>query len=360
LASAYSAGTPLSIEAIEGFAKEKLGQTLDVTQPKDVVDVIRKFVDSSSSPMLVMDRYPSTEEEANVFLDNFGEPKAVVYMDVDDEYLKSERQRIDGEDDFDEDKFASELERRKEARDAMLPVFEKKAAAAYTSILFDPVQSPEEISNEIRKRLLPQVYILVAPPAGMFDLRKHIVDAICKFKVEGAKASKFTVVDCMQICQPGRHGAAIEEALAKARFTAEKPDCLSVSLWAELFQEAFLQSPNPMGTFLVTNFPTPSCVGAGISIRDQFSLLNPISTVMGVMHVRLSDDAFAEAVAEEPSILNAYTDFTEKVAQNIELQYKPGEIHESVVEEVKSAEEVAKKVAAEFMDFREKREKRAS
>lgn len=210
----------------------------------------------------------------------------------------------------------------------------------------------------IRENLLPRAYIVVAPQ-GRVDLSKQIANAICTFKSEAKKVPKFTVVDAMQICKSGQHGGALEEKLIKALFTAEQPDALPVTLWAELFQEAFVQSANPMGTFLVTNFPTPCSVGGSPTIRDQFGTLESICTVAGILNVRLSDTAFQEMCDEDGRALIAYTDFAEKVRKIIEVQYKSGTICDSTVESASNTGEVAK-VAAEFMAFKEKKDKKAA
>jgi hypothetical protein len=358
LASAYGAGVPLSEGTMIELAEKKLNRQLDPKKADQTLAFLRAYSDGSSAPMLVLDNYPSTQEDASAFLDLFGEPSVVVNFEVSDDMLIQEEQERIGEGDFDADEFSAQLEKDKVVQAAMLDVFKERAAASFKSIAFDGVlQTAEEVSIDIKRSLLPRVFVIVAP-SGLTDFSKHIANAICTFKSDGQKVPKFTVVDSAQICKPGTHGGALEETLAKALFTAQGPDNLPASLWSELFQEAFVRSPNPMGTFLVTNFPTPCAVRSSPPIRDQFSILQSICTVVGVMHVRLSDGAFAEAISEDPADLASYSDFSNKVVQDIQVQFGPGEIFECpIVESAANPVEEAKKLAAEFMAFKERRER---
>merc|ERR1711920_349351 len=101
----------------------------------------------------------------------------------------------------------------------------------------------------------------------------------------------FTVVDANAIFKPGKHSTAIEDALHRASFTAEAPDCLPAKLWVDLFTEAFSSSSNPMGPFVITNFPTACAVtGRGPTVRDQFCMLESIASLGGIFHCHLTDE----------------------------------------------------------------------
>merc|ERR1712232_1070612 len=192
-----------------------------------------------------------------------------------------------------------------------------------------------KIIEQVKGNMKPRAYIVVTPP-GANDFGSLVAEAICTSKREAKKGAesggglksgpqrpqKFTVLDAREMVKLGRHRPDIETRLAKALFAADAPDCLSISLWAELFQEAFDQSPDPCGTFLVTNFPTPCSVqthSSGPTIRDQFHILAEASN-MRVLYVKFSEVAFAKlqsgANSEELAAFQDFdlTEFEERVS----------------------------------------------
>merc|ERR1711988_1991344 len=96
---------------------------------------------------------------------------------------------------------------------------------------------PDDLNLKIRKRLLPKLYVLVAP-SGNSDFSSLIANTICTSRREGKRPVKFTIIDCDSLFRPGGHSRAVEDKLSKAAFTALSPDTVSAPLWMELFTEA--------------------------------------------------------------------------------------------------------------------------
>jgi len=148
-----------------------------------------------------------------------------------------------------------------------------------------------------------------------------------------------------------------EDKLSRAAFTADAPDTVPASLWKELFEEALQASANPMGSFLVTNFPTSCCLTSTPTIRDQFSMLESISTFMGIVHVTLSEAAYTRCVAAKAGDtvdFAAYSSFEGQVKNATLVQFGADKIKECVIDQEKSAEDAARAVAADFLAFQER------
>lgn len=233
----------------------------------------------------------------------------------------------------------------------MIKIFEEKCPASLIQI--DVKKPPQEMGELIRKRLLPHVYVIAAP-SGVNDFSGFVIDAICTSGKEGARPAKFTAIDCNQLFQKGGHNASIEDRLHKASFMAEAPDALPTKLWVDLFKEAFAKSANPMGTFLVSNFPTPCSVTSSPTIRDQFHMLEPNSTLKGVLRVKVTEAAFRHFCTDDTEAWNAYQSFDDKVYNQIIVQFGMQNICDCTVQDTRHPEEAANKVAAEFLRFQEK------
>jgi len=212
------------------------------------------------------------------------------------------------------------------------------------------VKTAEDMTGLVKKRLRPKVYIVVGP-SGNADFSGIVAGAIANSK--GSK-TKFGVIDSSSLFRKGNRSAALEDRLAKASFAADSPDCVPASLWLELFTDAFAKSANPMGTFLITNFPTVGCLGSGITVRDQFGMLESISTLVGVLHMKLSTSAFSECCSSRPEDLEGYLSFDEKVYQQLLVQYGNSMMCDCMVDSASDPEGAAAKVAASFHSFREK------
>merc|ERR1712100_944380 len=131
-----------------------------------------------------------------------------------------------------------------------------------------------------KQKMLPSVYIMLAPA----PFSNYVADKICTINTaydSGLVPQKYTVLDAMELCKPGNHSVALNNALAQASFNAVTPDCLPAKVWTDLLSEAFARSPSPMGTFLLVNFPTPSSTTGGLTMKDQFAMIESVSTIAG-------------------------------------------------------------------------------
>merc|ERR1712190_8359 len=107
-------------------------------------------------------------------------------------------------------------------------------------------------------------------------------------KLVSGRSAKFTSIDIMALFESGGHRGDIEDKLMKASFKGPVPGCVNGKLWLEVFREALSGAANPMGNFLVTNFPTPSASESSLTVRDQFCMLGSVSRLAGVVHVSFS------------------------------------------------------------------------
>jgi len=238
---------------------------------------------------------------------------------------------------------AAKLAENRSAMDGTLKVFKEACPANCMMVDRKAISKPGDVFDMAKKKLLPSVYVLMAPSA----VSSMLADTICTSAMPTSADDmppKFTVLDASALCKRGGHGPVIEEALTRAAFSAETPDCLPVKLWTELLQEFFAKSPNPMGTFLLTNFPTT----AGETIRDQLSIVESVATVAGFIHVKLSPSGFA--AMSDPGEFEAYQSFDTKVVDQILAQFGPSYIMD-IAQEGQNPQETTAKVASEFFTF---------
>jgi hypothetical protein len=248
------------------------------------------------------------------------------------------------------------LEAERKQHDKNLEEFKAKCASSVLSVSMKEVlaSTTTAIHLQIRDRLRPKVYVLVAP-AGKADFSGLVANTICTSRREGKRPTKFTIIDSNSLFMAGGHSKAIEDKLSKASFTAGAPDTVPAPLWKELFEEALQASANPMGSFLVTNFPTPCCLTSTPTIRDQFSMLESVSTFMGIVHVTLSEGSYSRCVSKGEAVdYAAYSEFESQVKNATLVQFGADKIQDCFVDQAKSAEDAARTVAADFMAFQEK------
>merc|ERR1712194_295322 len=194
--------------------------------------------------------------------------------------------------------------------------------------------------EQIKKRLLPKVYVLAS--AGPFA--EFVADAICT-------KGKYTILDSAKILSSGEHTPELEAELTRALKTAKLPDTLPAQLWKALFKEAFAKSANPMGTFLVTNFPTPCSVGSSPTVRDQFCMLESISVLRGIMQVTLSQVAFSQCCSESQDALAEYLAYDHSVKEQTVVQFTDSQICEARVEDATDAKAAAGAVAVKLLEY---------
>jgi len=359
LAASYGVGPALTTSFIEKWAKEKLKRTLDVTNHAQMFSALQQYGDSTGYPLLVLNRYPNNDKDAAAFLKYFGEPKVAAFFNADDPEAHMEQFKEENpEDETDAEELATKLEGERKQHDKNLEEFKAKCPSSLLSISMAEASAATAaaLHLQIRKQLLPKVYVLVAP-SGKADFSRLVANTICTSRREGKRPTKFTIIDSDSLFRPGGHSAEIEDKLTKAAFMADAPDTVPAPLWKELFAEALQASANPMGSFLVTNFPTPCCLTSTPTIRDQFSMLESISTFMGIVHVTLTESAYNRCVAGkagETFDFGAYSNFESQVKNATLVQFGADKIKDCVIDQAKSAEDAARAVAADFLSFQER------
>eukprot|EP00928_Gymnodinium_smaydae_P064857 TRINITY_DN480_c1_g1_i2.p1 TRINITY_DN480_c1_g1~~TRINITY_DN480_c1_g1_i2.p1 ORF type:complete len:1698 (+),score=471.60 TRINITY_DN480_c1_g1_i2:89-5182(+) len=345
LAKSCGVGPPITVEFLQKWAESRPNSVdkrrVDET-PERIFSALKKYADATGYKMLVLDRYPSKQEDAAMFVDKFGDPKVVVnvtlsdavvqdFMDKEFEAAQTEIEEAGGTRAEKEEDYPA---KPRAAMEALVDEFTTRCPASVLPVEWkiDDEEDPdralaqvEEVNTAIQAALKPRVTIIVTP-AGASDFSSRVADAICTCKREAKRTAdagggnktgpmrppKFTVIDARDLVKPGGHSPKIEESLARAQHAADAPDSISMNMWVSLFQEAFERSSNPFGNFLVTNFPSPSAVGPtciGPSIRDQLNVLAEIAN-MTLLYVQLSDDAFQKLQNSEDSAdLAAYQEF---------------------------------------------------
>mmetsp|Transcript_97952 Transcript_97952/g.153175 ORF Transcript_97952/g.153175 Transcript_97952/m.153175 type:complete len:1502 (-) Transcript_97952:162-4667(-) len=365
LASSFGVGPGLTTDVIEKWAKEKLKRTVDPTKPEEFFSALQQYADSTGFPMLVLARYPNTDKDAADFVRHFGNPAVMVSIDLDEEAHKEEYIAEHENDDTDPEELDKKLEDMRKQHNKVTEEFKNKCAPSVMSVnwteklaALGPEPSPEvlnlQLNEEIRSRLLPKVYVLVAP-SGKLDFSSLVANAVCTERKDGGRPPKFSIVDADAIFRPGGHSAAIEEKLVKAAFTSEAPDTVSASLWKELFIEALKKSSSPMGPFIVTNFPTPCSLTSSPTVRDQFSMLESVSTFMGIFHVKVGEAAY-QCCVDQATNYAAYADSQGEVQKKTIEQFGAERMKECIIDQCSSAYEAAKIAAADFLAFYEKAE----
>jgi len=312
LASSCGASPAMTAQRLQEWAASSLKRAVDVSQPQQVFSALKQYADSAKRQLIVLDGYPTTPHEAAAFVEYFGPPQLAVSISFDEEFLTEEYKAAHEEEDIDEEKLAADLLEERAVSEATFKVFEEKCpgntVSAAAVVEESAVMNHEAISKSVCERMKPRVYVILAP-SGAANFSGSLAEAICTSSREGAP-EKFTVVDAAELVKPGRHSAVIEEQLTKASIAGELPDGLSLALWSELFAEAFSNSGSPMGTFLLTGFPSR---GALSPLRDQLHMLDSVCRLLGVIHVRLSDSALSQCCSKDEVAVAAYREFEEEV-----------------------------------------------
>merc|ERR1719486_1428030 len=163
------------------------------------------------------------------------------------------------------------------------------------------MKSVPECNADICKTLKPKAYIVISPLTSA-SVGKHVGAAICSIsKVVDKKPVKFSLLDTDVLCKKGGHSQEIEEELTKVSMTAASPDALPVPLWTSLIKEAFTRSSNPLGNFVISNFPTACSTKGFPSVRDQFGILESLCTLQGIVFVNFTEDAYGKFGIDDAS-----------------------------------------------------------
>jgi len=246
------------------------------------------------------------------------------------------------------------------AFDDALKVFEEPVEEEPVEEVKPPAEEGEEAEEAeeedgekkpepVKVKPLPKVYVVVAP-SGSSDIASAATTAICNSATDGTKPAKMTVLDAMELFQAGKYSPELEEALHRASFAATAPDDLPMKLWLDIFNEAFEASSNPLGPFLIKNFPTPSAMAEGPKARDQFSWLSSVANLSGILHVHLSENTFRRCCSDVPADANQYQRYDAEVHDQMLKQYGKSLICECFVD-VDSPEAVTAAVCSGFLKY---------
>lgn len=352
LCKAYGVGQAVTTKSLQDLAAaQKLA--LDAAPAEQLVLALQQHVNSSSSPLLVLNGYPSNEAEVQAFVARFGAPKVFAHVACDDEFLEEEAKAADEE--ADPDQLAAKLQSDRQANDAVLKAM-KELSPSGCVLLERTAGTPEELSSKIRTKLAPSIY-LVLGPKGHVDLPELITERISTGSgADAASEQKFTVIDGSQLSKRGDHTAVLEDALLKASFTATLAggvDALPTRLWGDLLTEAFSKSANPMGTFLLTNFPSETCLRAGATIRDLLAVVESVSSIKGILHLKFSESGFSACCSEKAEDFAAYQQFDLKVYDQALAQFGTSRLLSANchLEDSAQASDVSLTVAKEFFGF---------
>lgn len=254
---------------------------------------LKAFADANGVSTLVLDR----PAEAAQLVAAFGPPKLAVNIICEDEFLEEEYKRDHEDEEFDAEAFAARTAAEKAGVDVAMQVF-----GGVMRIERKLMKTAEEMQQVIKKGLLPRTVLILAPE-GKAGLSSMMAEAVCMQTPEGQMPERYTVIDASKLCLRGGHGPAIEEGLRKAALNGRLP----ADLWAQLFSEAIARSANPLGSFLVINYPTAE--RPGFAIRDQLALLESVSNLQAVIRMKVSTTAFKEHCSGRREDLEAYQAF---------------------------------------------------
>lgn len=333
MCSAYGLSSAVTLKSLADWASRVLGVTLDASQPEQLISTLKRFAEMSGLPLLVLHDCPADEASAKALVETIGCPKVVAYVECDEEFLTEEYATLhEGEDDADPEVLANNMQAQRTSSDRMLAAFKEQSQDKVVVIDRKVVSKPDEMFEMVKQKLLPSVYVMLAPA----PLANYVAEKICTIDTvydSGLVSEKYTVLDAMELCKPGNHSIAIENALAKASFNAVTPDCLPAKLWSDLLSEAFARSPRPMGTFLLLNFPTPSSMTGGVTIKDQFAMIESVSTIAGLLHVKVSSDAASLGCLPVDGDFAAYTAFDTAVYDQTLQQFGTSKLLDCTTED---------------------------
>lgn len=351
LCDAYG-GSPITSKSLAEFA----GKADAEASSSDEVTMLKAFAQGRAEPFLVLQDCPSVDSQAHAFLEAFGAPRAVIYLECDDEFLDEEYRGLHEDEEIDGEQLAEKMAQQRATMEGTMKVFKELCPGSYLEIDKKMRESPTDVAAVIQQKLMPTVYVILSPGTEP-DFGNLVAETICTMSTAGgledALPSKYTILDAMAICKSSGHSPAVEDAIAKASFTAETPDSLPVKVWAEIWKEAFLKSADPMGTFLLTNFPTASSVKSN-TVRDQLSVVESVSSLAGILHVKLGAAAFASFCSTDDEKLEVYSAFDAQVHDQTLAQFGPGRITECLLNEATDSSTAAQKVAAQFFSSQAK------
>ncbi|CAE8582972.1 unnamed protein product, partial [Polarella glacialis] len=124
ICSAYGLVQPVTSKTLQDYAASVLKMTLDPQQPEQLVPVLKQYAQSSSSPLIVLHGFPSAEADTAAFVTEFGQPKVVVNVECDDEFLEEEYKGLHEDEDTDPEVLANKMQGERAALTSMVQTFE--------------------------------------------------------------------------------------------------------------------------------------------------------------------------------------------------------------------------------------------
>jgi len=205
----------------------------------------------------------------------------------------------------------------------MVEFCEKKGLKAYNAVTMKGPSS--DVAADLRRRLLPKVFVVLAPQGRNFS--KNVASAICIGPKQKSGTSnglgKLTLVDAEALTRRGGHSAEIEEELAKLTLLPEeapgKPTPVNPMIWTKLFQEFFAKSADPLGNFVVINYP--SSATAFPTPRDLFDVLESVASLEGFISVSFQSNISLAELSLQGDAADEYKRFAAKVLDFVVMQY---------------------------------------
>lgn len=334
VAQQYGVAPAVTVQLLEEWAQNKANMEEPVTRADGdkFLKVLHKYATRRGSALLVLADYPGTAEESTAFMTRFGEPKVFADLDVAEQTLKDNAMaNLSEEDEFNEDAYNEEMEAAGPVREALQTYWAD--FECYSKVNGDAPRTKDDVVKDVCAGLLPRAYVVVCP-SGRAGLSNKVAGGLACSGKDGKdkRPIKFTVLDTNVLCEKGEHSADIEERLAMESFTSTSADALPVSLWTDLFKEAFAKSPNPLGNFVIVNMPTTSTGVSGVpSIRDQFNMLEGICTLVGIIVVECTEDGYLKWCFDTSEEANAYSDQLAKIEEYVEKYYVDDRTDERVM-----------------------------
>lgn len=357
LAAAFG-GPPLTSGFVSDWAEINLKKRVDPSQHAEFLWALKEYGKQNPHPILVLEQYPWTADGATAIYNSFGAPKVFLSIDCEDEQRMEDYRAAHEEEEIEDEDLAAKLGEEREQYKSMVGVFESRCARCLHCVSLADIKSPEELSMSVRQLMRPRAYVIMAP-CGKCEFGRLLSDAICNSQVSG-KCAKYTVIDCASLLESGVESSdLLKHKLYQASFTASGSRSLPVPLQAELFSDVFSRSANPMGTFIITNFPAPCTSRLNPTLRDQFCMLESICTIMGFLHVKLDDDSYTRWCSADPAELAAQKEFYDHVRDCILVQFGANKLFDSSPKRAPTTDEAVRRVAQDFLTCQAKAERTA-
>jgi adenylate kinase family enzyme len=315
---------------------------------------LQRFLAEKQCTFCVLDNLLTSQELCEAFVKQFGEPRALLDLKVPDEQIAELAERRLGES-FDAEAVQAELEAKRAGYEA-LGAYATANLKGYSGV--DGTGTFEQVYAELKKKLMPKTFVVVAPGARQFGR------ALGAGLTTGApRGQTFTLINAESLPRRGNHSAEIEEELARyALVPGEVPGQaqapLPTQMWVKLFAEAFANSADPLGSFVVVNFPTLTSVAGFPTPRDQLDALEQISSLEGLVSIEFVTDLalrkFCFGDGNEAA-LSEYKAYAAQVNEFIDLNYAAGADSKVVKIEVDEEDDnvgsIAGRVAKDFFSL---------